>query len=869
MKRLLTLLGALLFSASAFGQTAMVPCVTQTDSGGFSSCAPVTATNQLPVAVYSNSTAGFVLTSNGSGAATFQAGGGGGGTPGGSPTQLQYNNSGSFGGLAGSSIDGTGSLLGLGSVTPTVTFEVQDNPTLLAPPTGFTASLSPEVLIGSPSDVVSFLYGPLDPSSCSANENGGSGSIYVANGQTLNYIILSFDTINITNYSSPGIIAQCSMTDTINDGVTNFTVGVSWPTSTNGDGSPVTGYIPTGPFGSFNAGSGTSYTDDGTPQSASWVGFGGMTSAGQSFAITPFNLANALGSGQIYSSPGGTEQDVTESLNNGSQFWLVHTLSGNSGTNWTNTLLYDSVANGYTTTGANLFYQMSPLGGGTNPYPFHYGIQADGSALNQVLHAYSEQLSPLLFSSAFATATTVDPGDGQYYYIPVGVGSTGGGVYARILRNINGAGFSTYYDTTTGFNYTALSPTWISGSNVSPNNTPSVAAIFQNSAAALSDAPEVVATTNALSGAAPGFGVGIGTQIVGDWRWNPNDGNMILRSNEGSNGIDFGFNNTIYHQFNSNVVTLNFGRQNFGQLILMNPDGSDFLNCQTNNNFCEVGGHHAHTSNPLLSVLGQSGQTGIGVELPNTSSPIFNAYAGSANVFQIDGNGYITAARISNGTTGLTIGSSSADKLGFFGGSNVAEPNGVSISSALQTLNLVLSPTAVKVTEGGTGLTSGTSGGIPFFSSTSTMGSSAVLQNHQLLVGGGSGAGPATLGGTGTATQVLHGGVGNPSFSALVLTTDVSGILPKANGGTGNSSGTADTLTNAGSATLVSGTTTVSISGLTSSNLAVVSIKTPGGTLGAAYKAVCTTNTLTITAITTAGVTVITDTSTLTYAIVK
>ncbi len=98
MKRLLGLLLCLL-AGSASAQTAMVPCVTQVNSGGFSSCAPVTATNALPVTVYSNATSGFVLTSNGSGAATFQASSGGGGTPGGLSGSLQYNNAGSFGGV--------------------------------------------------------------------------------------------------------------------------------------------------------------------------------------------------------------------------------------------------------------------------------------------------------------------------------------------------------------------------------------------------------------------------------------------------------------------------------------------------------------------------------------------------------------------------------------------------------------------------------------------------------------------------------------------------------------------------------------------------------------------------------------------------
>lgn len=92
------------------------------------------------------------------------------------------------------------------------------------------------------------------------------------------------------------------------------------------------------------------------------------------------------------------------------------------------------------------------------------------------------------------------------------------------------------------------------------------------------------------------------------------------------------------------------------------------------------------------------------------------------------------------------------------------------------------------VPAGGTGLTSGTSGGIPYFSSTSTIASSALLAANQIVIGGGAGTTPATLGSLGSTTTVLHGNAGGaPTFGAVVLTTDVSGILPEANGGTNQS----------------------------------------------------------------------------------
>lgn len=65
--------------------------------------------------------------------------------------------------------------------------------------------------------------------------------------------------------------------------------------------------------------------------------------------------------------------------------------------------------------------------------------------------------------------------------------------------------------------------------------------------------------------------------------------------------------------------------------------------------------------------------------------------------------------------------------------------------------------------------TSATSGGIPYFSSTSVMSTSALLTQHQLMIGGGAGAAPFTLGVLGTSTTVLHGNaIGDPSFGAIV-----------------------------------------------------------------------------------------------------
>ncbi len=74
-----------------------------------------------------------------------------------------------------------------------------------------------------------------------------------------------------------------------------------------------------------------------------------------------------------------------------------------------------------------------------------------------------------------------------------------------------------------------------------------------------------------------------------------------------------------------------------------------------------------------------------------------------------------------------------------------------------------------------------------------------------------------------------------------------------------------------GQTTLVSGTKAITISGLTTSSRAIVTFVSSGGTVTTTwqYAAVCTSNTLTITALTNAGATDTSDTSVLNYFIVN
>jgi hypothetical protein len=123
----------------------------------------------------------------------------------------------------------------------------------------------------------------------------------------------------------------------------------------------------------------------------------------------------------------------------------------------------------------------------------------------------------------------------------------------------------------------------------------------------------------------------------------------------------------------------------------------------------------------------------------------------------------------------------------------LSTPQDIATTSSPTFAGLTLS-SPLTVPNGGTGLTSGISGGIPFFNTSTSMASSALLTANGVVVGGGAGTAPFTIL-PGTNNTVLRGSTGgSPSFGQIVngdiaagtidLTSKVTGILPLANGGT-------------------------------------------------------------------------------------
>jgi len=156
------------------------------------------------------------------------------------------------------------------------------------------------------------------------------------------------------------------------------------------------------------------------------------------------------------------------------------------------------------------------------------------------------------------------------------------------------------------------------------------------------------------------------------------------------------------------------------------------------------------------------------LNLGGTSGGARNLIVPAITKQYIVNNGTADTVTIKNSTgTGIAV-PAGRTMVVFNNGSNVVDVTNYAPAMTIGTLTLT---NALGVAQGGTGISSGTSGGLLYFSATGTIASSALLAANSLVIGGGAGVAPST---TTTGTGVVTALGVNVGSSGAFVTNNVA-----------------------------------------------------------------------------------------------
>lgn len=312
---------------------------------------------------------------------------------------------------------------------------------------------------------------------------------------------------------------------------------------------------------------------------------------------------------------------------------------------------------------------------------------------------------------------------------------------------------------------------------------------------------------------------GIDVLNIGGGEVNLGFGSGTAASASGSSTVPVVFDRTLNAQVDFQYGNSSMGTASVTDFLIYNGTGANYLtfeNWANNTINTYLGGGSVVASSPFQTqfVIASEGPgTFIGfdvggrtlaTERMRLTSTLLALNAGVSQSYSGSSSGTITVQTqaasgtfnfnlpITAGTTGQVLTSQAGGSTAMtWTTPTVGTVTSVGFSVPAASL---FAATGSPVTTSGTlGLTTtGTSGGIPYFSSTSQLNSSALLTASQLIIGGGAGTAPLTLA-AGSQFQSLVMGATVPGYSAVPLNQSaaVSGALAIANGGTGQTTANA------------------------------------------------------------------------------
>lgn len=200
--------------------------------------------------------------------------------------------------------------------------------------------------------------------------------------------------------------------------------------------------------------------------------------------------------------------------------------------------------------------------------------------------------------------------------------------------------------------------------------------------------------------------------------------------------------------------------------------------------FLSIAGSPITSSGTLaITLSGSALPIANGGTASTTASTAFNALSPMTTGGDIIYGGASGAGtRLANGTVGQVLtsgGTTVAPTWTTVGGTGTVTSVGISVPGSS-----IFGTSGTPVTVSGVlGITTtGTSGGIPYFSSSSVLSTSAALTASQVVLGGGAGAAPTVLA-AGSQYQSLRMGASNPAYGSIDVSQSaaVTGVLANAN----------------------------------------------------------------------------------------